>query len=238
LSKLFTFGCSCTSYRWPTWADILAKEFDEFENWGLAGTGNSFILNSLHECLIKNKISANDTVVIMWTGVTREDHYVNNQWTTLGNVYTNNNYDRKYIEKFADTKGYFLRDAANISIAKILLEHYNIKYHFLSMVPLTYVDKQRDFNISKEILNVYAEVLDSIKISIFASIFNSNWHSKPNRGNDPHPRPADYLEYLDLVLPEYKLSSSTRAWVNEVNNLTVEDKDLSTVWKNLYVERW
>ena len=32
MNRLFAFGCSLTFYWWPTWADILVREFDHFEN--------------------------------------------------------------------------------------------------------------------------------------------------------------------------------------------------------------
>ena len=44
MSRLFTFGCSFTNYRWSSWADCLAPEFDYFENWGQAGGGNHYII--------------------------------------------------------------------------------------------------------------------------------------------------------------------------------------------------
>ena len=31
VKRLFTFGCSFTRYYWPTWADMLGQEYDEFE---------------------------------------------------------------------------------------------------------------------------------------------------------------------------------------------------------------
>ena len=34
MKRIFTFGCSFTSFRWPTWADIL---INHFENNGLIG---------------------------------------------------------------------------------------------------------------------------------------------------------------------------------------------------------
>ena len=74
--RLYTFGCSFTQYFWPTWADILGQEFDYYENWGKLGGGNQFIFNSIIECSLRNKLTPNDTVAIMWTNVTREDRYI------------------------------------------------------------------------------------------------------------------------------------------------------------------
>ena len=35
-TRLFTFGCSFTQYMWPTWADILSKNFNFYESWSEA----------------------------------------------------------------------------------------------------------------------------------------------------------------------------------------------------------
>ena len=80
MARLFTFGCSFTQYLWPTWANVLGREFAHFENWGRMAAGNQFIFNSLIECHLKKQLGPNDTVGIMWTNVFREDRYVNNQW--------------------------------------------------------------------------------------------------------------------------------------------------------------
>ena len=47
MKRLFTFGCSVTEFIWPTWADILGREFDYYENWGRVGAGNLYIFNSI-----------------------------------------------------------------------------------------------------------------------------------------------------------------------------------------------
>ena len=78
--NLYAFGCSMTSYNWPTWADILGKEFDRFENWARPAAGNNYIFNSVIECLTKNNLTENDTIIIMWSGITRVDYYQINKW--------------------------------------------------------------------------------------------------------------------------------------------------------------
>ena len=86
-SRLFTFGCSFTRYHYPTWADIVGKNFFEFQNWGKVGAGNNFILNSLNECHQRNKLRSTDTVMIMWSGLSRIDYYQINNWGHLHNQY-------------------------------------------------------------------------------------------------------------------------------------------------------
>ena len=70
--RLFTFGCSFTKYIWPTWADILGREYKEFYNYGMSGGGNLFIFDSLIEAIAKHNINKDDTVIIIWTNVTRD----------------------------------------------------------------------------------------------------------------------------------------------------------------------
>ena len=58
--RLFTLGCSYTSYNYPTWADWLATEFLEFENLGIAGLGNRGIFNRLSELIYTRKLNQSD----------------------------------------------------------------------------------------------------------------------------------------------------------------------------------
>lgn len=87
--RLFTFGCSLTRYQYPTWADILGKEWEYYENWGKPGSGNLYILNSLIECLHRNNLSSDDYVMIMWTGLSRIDYYQFGTWRSLVNNFPN-----------------------------------------------------------------------------------------------------------------------------------------------------
>jgi len=244
MKRLFAFGCSFTQYRWPTWADILGKEFDYFENWGKPGGGNQFIFNSLNECLIKNSITKNDLVAVMWTNVAREDRYVNNKWIVPGNIYTQGTYNKEFVENFADPKGYLIRDLAFVHSAKKMLESYDIPHVFMSMVPIDNLDQyfvSPIDNISS-ILEQYQSTISSIRPSIFETVFNSDWKSKPKRpGNrDLHPLPANYLEYIVKVLNEYTVSDKTKSWVNAVNDRLMQKQNYSDLWTGTihFPNRW
>lgn len=182
MKRLFTFGCSFTDYRWPTWADIAGCEFDYYENWGQYGTGNLFILNSLTECIVKNKLTKNDTVVIMWTNVTREDRYVKNKWLTAGNIFTQTTYPQEFVKKFCDVKGYFIRDLSIIHATRKMLESYNINYIFTSIMPITNCDQFYLLDAKdnfQELFDPYQETLKIIRPSVFEIIFNFDWTSRP-----------------------------------------------------------
>jgi hypothetical protein len=253
MTRLYTFGCSFTQYYWPTWADILGREFDQFENWGQCGGGNQFIFNSITECLIKNKLNKNDTVVVMWTNVTREDRYVGHRWLTPGNVYTYQTvYDQTFVEKFADVKGYYLRDLATIHAAKRMLDSYDISYIFTSMVPIKNSDQYNVNQVTEldEQFNLYSESLSIFRPSIFESIFNFDWSSKPIVGQskrlNSHPTPGEHLEYVNKILPEFTVSNETEDWVSMINqkvldeNLNIENIKLQDLWNNQisFPNRW
>lgn len=180
--RLYTFGCSFTKYHWPTWADILAREYDHFENWAQPGAGNHFIFNSLIECIQRNKVDTDDTVMIMWTSIVREDRYCGRTWITPGNIYSQNTYPEEFVKKFADNRGYLIRDLAFIDAARLILEKIGCKYKFLSMIPIENVSEFANtltVKHDKDCLHLYSKTLQSIQPSVFEIVFRKNWASRP-----------------------------------------------------------
>jgi hypothetical protein len=270
MNRLFTFGCSFTSYeQWPTWADIVARNFKHFQNWGRGGAGNSFIFNSLVECHKRNSISKDDTVMIMWTNIGREDRYVNGEWLTPGSIYNQTLYDKEFVQNYADHTGYLIRDMAHLTAAKLILESIGCKYHFFSTVPFDVPDDNlfKRFTIDGKISNLYKDELSSVKPSVYETVFDFDWYSRAGYKDhvelkrfytqvaghawpswdefmsnvtidpeiyremdekynvfnlaikmDSHPIPIDYLDYLQLVLPEITFDNQTKDWVNEVSD--------------------
>lgn len=232
--RLFTFGCSFTQYHWPTWADILGNDANYFENWALAGGGNDFILNRLVECNQRNRLTKDDLVMIMWSGVTREDHY-NELWQLRGNIYTC--HDAGDILKNRSPQGYLLKSLNYIAAAKSILDSIGCEYHFLSMLPIGALefDAQQP---NSEMLDLYQDVLSSVKPSVFEVVYDCDWSSTEpkvwlnfngRQGYDPHPAPSLHLEYLMKTFPDLRLSKSTKvfveSWTQRVVNLTREEHD-------------
>jgi hypothetical protein len=184
--RLFTFGCSFTQYRWPTWADIMSQEFDRFENWGRIGAGNHFILYSLIEAIQRRNIGPNDTVAIMFSTVCREDRWLGGQWHTPGSVY-NRDHNDEYIQKFTDPTGFYLINVTVVDSIVKLLQHAGCKYHLMSMVPFNLTDElnlRKIFKLKKDtatqVNELYKSSLCQIKPSILEVIFNGDWNSRPN----------------------------------------------------------
>ena len=206
MNRLFTFGCSFTSYNWSTWADILGTQATKFQNWGNLGAGNQYIFNSIFECDQQNQFTNDDTVLVCWTNIFREDRYIN-KWRFSGNLYTQQLYDAAWVKKFITERGCLIRDLAYIKAVKILLEQRQVNWKFLSMAPIEQTDqyKTTSRNPNVDVLTVYQDVIQVILPS-FMEILKD----RPRAEIDLHPLPADHLHYLDMVLPEFAIDLETR----------------------------
>jgi hypothetical protein len=290
-SRFFAFGCSFTSYAWPTWADIIGKEFEIYENWGRVGAGNCFIFNSLVECDLRNTLTPQDTVVIMWTNVTRDDLYTD-EWVLLGN-----RYNRSPNMLTQSIRGYYIRDLALIYAAKKLLDSIGCRYIFTSMVSLlnpNQVSLEQSKDNIDDLVELYQPLLNHIRPSVHEAVFNNNWNSRKFRENtqpfrkkyeevagedwpsfddfmlkkfdnvrsdiikeiidedrwhwqkflqatyrvDSHPTPSEHLEYIDLILPEFKISKNTRSWVEQIDMMLREHYNFTDFWEPVKLNRW
>ena len=180
MTRLFTFGCSFTNSIRPTWADIVARQYKEFQNWGQAGAGNSFIFYSLMECNKRNRITQDDVVMIMWSSIGREDRYVNGEWLTPGSIYNQTDYNADFVKKFTDPTGYLMRDAAHLAGAKAVLDSIGCQYYFFSIVPFNVPDDNifKIFTTDHKIEKLYAEEFSIVKPSVYETIFDCNWYSR------------------------------------------------------------
>ena len=186
MSQLFTFGCSFTSYNWSTWADILGREFDTFENYGLCGAGNTYIFNHIMQCVTENKITENSTVIVMWSNVIREDRLVKNEWIAPGCIYNQNSYNEGFMQ-YVDPAGMFVRDCAHIAAITHVLESIGCTFHFTSMMPLDNAKEYLKLKWTEKILSndivssykqKYKKYLNLVKPSMFEVIYNNNWYSR------------------------------------------------------------
>lgn len=206
MTRLFTFGCSFTNYRWSTWADCLAPEFEHFENWGQSGAGNGYILNSIMEADQRNRFGAGDTVIVCWTAHMRDDRYADKKWHTIGNIFTCPIYNLDYLKTHVDDRGYMIRDLAYVKAVKTLLEsRHGVSWKFISMVTWQSVPMYADA------LELYQDCVDHITPGYDQVLYLDGW---PNR-EDPHPTPVEHLAYLDVVLPGWVTKQSTRVIMRE-----------------------
>lgn len=235
MSRLFTFGCSFTNYKWRTWADILGGHYKHFENWGQSGAGNHYIFNAVMECDQRKKWQPNDTVVVCWTNVMREDRYFENRgWITLGNVMSSPIFTKEFLADSVSERGNIIRDLAYIKAVKSLLQMRGVTWKFLSMCPFRQPEPWDDkiAHHSDDAYALYQDVLDSILPSFTEVLGHNFWeHDQHLRyhysggGVDYHPTPREHLFYLDTVLPGWVSDATVRQSAIDDNMMPTPDRN-------------
>jgi len=231
-NRLFTFGCSFTEYKWATWANILAYEFDcDFYNFGKSGAGNSFIANQITQAHKNFNFTKKDLVIVCWTNISREDRWhVSKGWVTPGNIYSQQDYDIRFVKNWANNIHFALRDFSYIELINSYLKNIT-NYHFLSMCNITKHLNQWDTsktNQNEEIKNIadlYKESLNTISSSFYDVLWNNDmdykwkkdWEGVHPHYSDGHPTIVEHYEYLTEIF-DYNFSERTTNKVYSLHN--------------------
>lgn len=236
--RYFSFGCSFTFYKWPTWSHLLHSEMTNVShiNLGRSGAGNLMTSSRIIEADARYKFSETDFVAVMWTTFCREDRWIDKRggWIHPGNIYTQDEYDEGFVSKYCDPLGYLIRDMALIAIATKFMEQSSATFFPLLSVPFTY---QQDTNESRvdEILNIYSEEISMFPPSLFNLEMNQEWtpghsyYSEHHRGifKDYHPSPIRYWNYLDkLKLPLTNISKDYATRSTEQLLIATNEKEI------------
>jgi hypothetical protein len=240
--RFFAFGCSFTNYKWMTWADIIARDVEYYENWATPGAGNHFIFNSFMEADARHKFDQDDLIIIFWSTKEREDRYYNNAWLNDTNVTQEKTYGKDWFKKFSlDFRSFLIRDLAMIKAVQTILAHKQCDwanfawYEFFNSAELRepFKDPKNKEHIlhmwqeqSKSVYNGHsvAEFFDDTDvIKVYQDVFENidavyKWYETSHVTNrkvpdDNHPSPAEALNFLDWVWPHNTISSATRLHV-------------------------
>ena len=203
MGRLFTFGCSFTSYIWPTWADFVGLNFNEYQNWANAGAGNYFIASRIYECDSVNKFTEDDTILVMFSQYFRNDMIdKESNWVNAGNIYNQTLYGHDFVTKYwSEEHGYFMT-WYNILSVKKLLDGIGCKYKFMSAFDIS-SQKSPIENISKRMVQCSNDLQKFLSHHNLMD-FNEN---KPQYNFidefDSHPTITTHLNWIKSYLPEY-----------------------------------
>ena len=210
--RFYAFGDSYTKYYWPTYADIIGQYIPNNENWGLKGAGNHYIYNSVVECNQRNRFNVDDLVIVMWTGVTREDRYVDNHWATAASEYRKIAYGDEWMRKYGtEIRGNVIRDLAYIKSTQLLLESVGCDYTFLSSIDIIRDDT--------DVISLYSDILNTIKPSLYNDIKDSK---RPNF-TDMHPTPIEASHYIKKHMNIDIHCDFADYWENQVWNIEMKN---------------
>lgn len=143
MKRFFAFGCSYTSYSWPTWADLAAIDYDFSRNWGVSGVGNRAIAERVAEANTRYQFGPDDVVIVQWSSHLRNDWWHMHSlperlagWKTAGSIFNYINqklYDKKWIDTFFFEPAYFMHTLNHISLTQGLLEASGCKWYMTSI---------------------------------------------------------------------------------------------------------
>ena len=221
--RLYTFGCSMTQYRWPTWADIVGTCWNEFENWGRPGAGNQYIFNSVMECNARNKFNSNDTVLIMWSNISRIDYYQFKTWGYLHHKYP----DKKNLDyPVCCPDGYEILSFAYMQAIEELLKSKKVVFKMMSWY---------SYESSSDAYNLYADTIE--KINVIPLDFNKRFKKttvKNNQGDvltkELYDRlhGSDWPSLTDIQNNSYSTTPEIQIEVNEFLEFLKQDNRLNT----------
>jgi len=225
--RLFTFGCSFTRYSWMTWADMLGMEAEQYHNTALQGAGNLQIFIKLMETDARFHFTTDDTVLIMWSSVSREDRIYPtppesgyDNWISLGNIYNQHVYPDKWVRKFANMPWYTKRDLALIRGAIGYLRPLGVSLRMSSIMPLGRKEREHDTleDDTKMLEDLHHDIWKYLSPSV-TEVLNrdGSWSKKPrpiiaripNLHTDSHPTPLEHLEWLRNTWPDFELGPRT-----------------------------
>ena len=221
MARLFTFGCSFTSYIWPTWADFVGLNFNEYQNWANAGAGNYFIASRIYECDSVNKFTEDDTILVMFSQYFRNDMIdKESNWVNAGNIYNQTLYGHDFVTKYwSEEHGYFMT-WYNILSVKKLLDGIGCKYKFMSAFDVS-SQKGPLENIPKRMVQCSNDLQKFLSHHNLMD-FNEN---KPRYNFidefDSHPTITTHLDWVKSYLPEYytnDMDTYAEKWESLVEN--------------------
>jgi hypothetical protein len=143
MRRLFTFGCSYTSYSWPTWSNLISVDFEEYHNWALSGLGNRAIAERISEANVRYQFTSDDVVIVQWSSHLRNDFWHmyslpdrKTNWKTSGSIFNYINeplYDKKWINTFFFEPAYFMHTLNYISLTQGLLKSLGVTWYMTSI---------------------------------------------------------------------------------------------------------
>lgn len=235
MKRLFAFGCSLTYYSWPTWADLISQEFDQYYNFGVMGCGNQFIQFTVYEADALFSLNESDTVLIMASHPFRNDTFALDdhnylRWQSRGYVYQPSNddiYTDKWLREFwSSEQGYMYSWLALKSITHFLNSK-GVKFKIVPGFDWTYNGLPMECSNDSFIQPYINQIEEYLHVKTPFYNWTRDTYSEDqfltfNGIRDDHPTVAMHGEYVKQFLPEFfteKVANSVCILNSQVNTV-------------------
>lgn len=249
MKRLFAFGCSLTYYSWPTWADLIGQEFDQYYNFGVMGCGNHFIQFTVYEADALFSFNENDTILIMTSHPFRNDTFVRDdhdflRWQARGYVYQPSNadiYTEKWLrELWSSEQGYMYSWLALKSITHFL-QSKKVKFRIVPGFEWTYNRAPMECSNEDFIQPFLRQITEYLHVEtpLFnwaKNTFDESQFFTFDGFLDDHPTVLMHGEYVKQFLPEFfteKVAASIPILHNQVNTYSHQENWTNPNFKNI-----
>ena len=232
---------------YPTWADLVATNFDFYENWGGAGGGNTFISTQLYECNQQRNITKDDTVLIMFSSFTRYDFIIDSNWKLSGNLYSQTNINFDFLENCWSEEHGYVSSWFAIKSAINLLDNIGCNYKIMTAFDLLRfsenITKSMDdirTNRVKNCMDDFKTILPAINLLDYAEYLEDNdivkfyrYFRNGKLDKDRHPTLTMHLMWVKDVLPQFhneKMDEMVKEWETWI---TTSENEISNKFRNI-----
>lgn len=211
--RCFAFGCSYTSYSYATWADLIGINFEEYYNFGLAGSSNTHMMNKLVEANEIHKFNPEtDYVLVMLTGFGRFTYLPPlSSWQAKGDLYaynhnTNDAVTVEFVKNMWSDNWAVYQSWIAAKVIKQTLKGINHAM-VMGIDNSGYIDGTADLHNS--VVPLAQEIYDILDVSITLDKWKEKnqytdspfWVEEERR--DGHPSTDVYLKYVREFFPQY-----------------------------------
>jgi len=225
--RFFSFGCSFSSFWWPTWNDYIGLNFDEYYSYGCGGADNKNILYRLLQADKKYKFTSDDTVMVMFTSFNRmsyvdKDFHIHN----IGDI-VNDNLKLHPLGKNYNFPTAVYDSCIAIQSVESILKSKNVKYEFLQSMKHDFYND--DFEAEGEVKEDLDYCLDLFKYPIMENWVYENYDFLKERvvwkdinTHDGHPTMKHHFDFVKEFFPQYITDKVIEYYDNQQESFTDE----------------
>jgi len=247
MKRLFAFGCSLTYYSWPTWADLISTNFDDYYNFGVMGMGNQFIQHTVYEANSIFDFTEADTVLVMFTNPFRNDSFIadtqDNQlrWQSRGFIYQPSNegiYTEQWQQQFWSPEQSYMNMWLAMKSVKQLLDAKKVAYKFLPGISFQNTEETKPLDVTNH--SFITPYFEQIKAMFNVDIpllewsrknFNDNdFYTFNDVGTDQHPTIKMHGLYALKYLHEF-CNENTLKYIDLLHN-SIDLSSQEANWQN------
>jgi len=229
MKRLFTFGCSYTNWCWPTWADYIGINFQEYYNLADSGCDNKNILFNVLQADKTHKFTKDDTIIVMFTSFNRCSYFKNYELYNVGDVVKAQD-NHPMTNKYPYEAGIYDSWISANSI-KTIFDTKDLNYQFIQAMPYDFMWKNHKVLNTRTDIK-YSTLVKDYNESLYVKISLDEWARKKydfdseqvvwqdNGMNDGHPTMKMHLDFVKAFFPQYYTEKATDFYDLNVKHFT------------------